>query len=107
MTNEIYLFLNMEGRLFYFLFSSLRPILNTVFHVVRHNFVIPCSFLLPLASLCSLSVLDHSFMFSSIFINFFPLNRPKYWCFSFSITPFLTPLIFLTTSSILSCCNLF
>ena len=58
------------GKPFYFLFSLLRPILHTVVHVVRHNFVISCSFLLTLAALCSLTVPDHPCMF---FIHFYQI----------------------------------
>jgi hypothetical protein len=106
-TNEIHLFSNIEGRLFYFLFSPLRPIFKSLVHAESHYFVISHSFLLPLVALCSLSVPDHSSMFSLTFINFFTLNYPKYWCFSFLHRFLLTPLIIWTTILILPCCHLF
>ncbi len=89
------------------MFFFLRPILISLVHVECHHFVISHSFLLPLVALCSLSVPDHSSMFSFTFINFFTLNCPKYWCFSFLHRFLLTHLIIWTTILILSCCHLF
>ena len=83
------------------------PICQPSVHVECHNFVISHSFLLPLVVLCSLSVADHSSMFLFIFINFFPLNCPKYWCFSFLHHFLLTHLIIWTTILILPCFHLF
>ncbi len=104
-TNQNYLFLNIEGRLLFFV-CSLCPIYQPSVHVECHHFVISHSFSLPLVALCSLSVPDDSSMYLFIFINFFPLKCPKYWCFSFLHSFLLTHMVIPTTLSLLCCCNL-
>jgi len=98
--------LNMEGSLFTFCFPFCVPSYIQWFTLcaITSSFLVRfCCHLLRCVALLSLII---PVCFSSIFIKFFPLNRPKYWCFYFLHHPFFTPLIFLTTTSILSCCTL-
>ncbi len=83
-TNEIYLFSNIEERLFTFLFLPLRPILISLVHIEWHNFVIFHPFLLPLVALCSLSVPDHSSMFLFTFYQLLHIELSKVLVLSLS-----------------------
>jgi len=106
-TNEIYLFLNIEGRFFTFWFSPCVPSSNRWFTLSVFTSLFFHSFKLPLAALCSFRVPDHSSMFSLSFINFFTPNCPKYWCFYFLHCFLLTHVFIWTIFLILLCFQLF